>query len=71
MLISKAVANIIGPSIIESISTFNGLVMFIEYRDIIIETIPIGIKAIVKALCLRVLLNFQRYIIIKTNSKYM
>ena len=65
IIIIKAVINIIGPSIKESSSTFNGLLMFTEYRDIIIENIHIGIKEIVEALYLRVLLNFQRYRIIK------
>ena len=51
IFISKVIINIIGPSIKESSSTFNGLLMFSEYRDIRIETIPIGIKTIVKALC--------------------
>jgi hypothetical protein len=50
----------IGPSIRERNSTFNGFFSFVENMDIITETIPKGIKAIVKVLSLRLLPNFQK-----------
>ena len=49
MIKSKAITNRIGPSIIRNVPIFNGFLSFIENRDMIIEIIAIGGKAIVRA----------------------